>query len=65
MKKCTKNPSKCKCRNMKCRKKHRDCKTRGRGLDFWGCPDGEECIAKVNNESEPRMWGKCTAVEIK
>merc|ERR1712194_10743 len=62
LKKC-KNPSKCRCNTGKCRKKKKDCKTRGQGMEWWGCRNGQECVAKMNNAGKPKMWGKCKTVE--
>ena len=55
-------PDRCRCRDLKCRKKKKDCATRGKDIDFWGCRDGQECVAGVKNGGETWKWGKCRMV---
>ena len=59
VKKC-KNPDKYKCKDLKCRKKKKDCMTRGNGMEYWGCCVSDECIANINNNTgKAWKWGKC------
>jgi len=54
-------PDKCKCRNLKCRSKRKDCLTRGTEDErkLWNCEDGKTCVGKIKPSGKITKWGKC------